>query len=134
MKTAVRVERAMGAADSAGDGAKAAAQTMYHYTSEAGMKGIVDSKQLNASLKSANPSDARYGNGQYLSDIAPGTKTCDQLSRCFLGVPWAGRRFTNYVEIDVTGLNVVKGRDGVFVIPNQGPLDLTGRIVSSGKN
>lgn len=36
------------------------------------------------------------------------------LSRSF-----QAHRFTHYVEIDVRGLNVVKGRDGVFVVPNQ---------------
>jgi hypothetical protein len=38
------------------------------------------------------------------------------------------------VEIDVSGLNVVEGRAGVFVIPNEGPLDLSGRIVGRGPN
>ncbi|WP_443047541.1 HYD1 signature containing ADP-ribosyltransferase family protein [Streptomyces sp. KMM 9044] len=75
------------------------------------MNGIVGSKKLNASTKEASPKDVRYGDGQYLSDVAPGAKTCAQLSRCFLGHPFSGRRFTNYVEIDVRGLNVVKGRD-----------------------
>jgi hypothetical protein len=42
-------------------------------------------------------------------------------------------KYTNYVEIDVGGLNVIKGREGVFVVPSEMPLDLTGRIVSSGK-
>ena len=42
-------------------------------------------------------------------------------------------KYSNYVEIDVSGLNVTKGRDGVFVIPNESPLDLTGRIVNYGK-
>ena len=37
------------------------------------------------------------------------------------------------VEIDVTGLDVTFGRDNVFVILNQKPLDLTGRIVSYGR-
>ncbi|WP_223773175.1 HYD1 signature containing ADP-ribosyltransferase family protein [Streptomyces sp. 135] len=109
-------------------------ETLIHYTDEAGMNGIVGSKKLNASTKEASPKDARYGDGQYLSDIAPGTKTCGQLSRCFLGHPFSGRRFTNYVEIDVRGLNVVKGRDNVYVIPNQGPLDLNGRIIGHGAN
>jgi hypothetical protein len=79
-----------------------------------------------------NPADARYGDGQYLSDIVPWTKTPNQLSRIFLNIPWAGQRFTNFVGIDVTGLNVVEGRPGVFWIPNQDPVDLSGRIVSSG--
>nr|WP_225828752.1 HYD1 signature containing ADP-ribosyltransferase family protein [Streptomyces sp. TML10] len=109
-------------------------ETLIHYTDEAGMNGIVGSKKLNASTKEASPKDARYGDGQYLSDIAPGTKTCGQLSRCFLGHPFSGRRFTNYVEIDVRGLNVVKGRDNVYVIPNQGPLDLNGQIIGYGAN
>ncbi len=111
-----------------------AGNTLFHYTDEAGMKGILDSGKLNPSLKSVNPADARYGNGQYLSDIAPGTKTCAQLSRCFLGQPFQGQRFTNYVEINVDGLNVVQGRTGVFVVPGETPLNLTGRIVGFGAN
>ena len=39
----------------------------------------------------------------------------------------------NYVEIDASGLNAVQGRPGVYVVPNEAPLDLTGRILSSGK-
>ena len=107
---------------------------LYHYTDDLGLAGILSSKQLKASLKANNPKDARYGDGQYLSDIAPGTKTCGQLSACFLGIPWQGKKFTNYIEIDVTGLKVVKGRDGVFVIPNKKPLDISKRIVGSGRN
>jgi hypothetical protein len=34
----------------------------------------------------------------------------------------------------VSGLNVIEGRAGVYLIPNEGPLDLTGRIVNSGGN
>ncbi|MFE4195610.1 HYD1 signature containing ADP-ribosyltransferase family protein [Paenarthrobacter sp. NPDC056912] len=108
--------------------------SLYHYTDEAGMKGILGSKQLRPSLSSVNPKDARYGNGQYLSDIGPGTKTCAQLSRCFLGMPFQPQRFSNFVEVDVAGLNVVKGRDAVFVVPGETDLDLTGRILSWGAN
>lgn len=75
-----------------------------------------------------------YGEGQYLSDIVPGTRSCAQLSRCFLGQPFHGNRFTHYVEIDVRGLEVVRGRDGVFVVPSQVALDLTNRILSWGVN
>lgn len=57
-----------------------------------------------------------------------------RLSRALLGNPFQGRRFTHFVEIDVTGFQVVQGRAGVFVIPNDQPLDLTGRIVRSGAN
>lgn len=74
----------------------------------------------------------RYGNGQYLSDIAPETKTPAQLAKHFINVP-NKYKYTHYVEIDVSGLEVIKGREGVFVIPNEKPLDLTGRIVRTGK-
>lgn len=111
----------------------AARRTVFHYTDEAGQQGILSSKQLNASTKAANPKDVRYGNGQYVSDFAPGTKTPAHLSREFLGQPFQGRKFTHYVEIDVTDLNVVKGRNGVYVIPNDTPLDISSRVISSGK-
>jgi hypothetical protein len=88
---------------------------LFHYTDQAGQKGILDSGQLNPSLKELNPADAWYGNGHYLSNIKPGTMTSNQLSRSFLGAPFWGSRFTNFVEINVDGLNVVEGRTGVFV-------------------
>ncbi len=101
-------------ADAAGSGG-GAARTLFHYTDQAGQKGILDSGQLNPSLKELNPADAWYGNGHYLSNIKPGTMTSNQLSRSFLGAPFWGSRFTNFVEINVDGLNVVEGRTGVFV-------------------
>jgi RHS repeat-associated protein len=122
----------MCAATSAAGGEEGAARSLFHYTNGAGRAGILESEALNPSLKALNPADARYGNGQYLSDIVPGTKTPAQLSREFLGMPFQASRFTHYVEIDVTGLNVVQGRPGVFLIPNEDPLDLTGRIINSG--
>jgi hypothetical protein len=109
-------------------------QTLYHYTNEKGQQGILESQELQPSLKENNPKDAYYGDGQYLSDIVPGTMRNAQLSRIFLVHPFAGQKFSHYVEIDVTGLEVVQGRENVFVIPNGGPLDLTGRIVGLGKN
>jgi hypothetical protein len=118
----------------AAEAASGGSQSLYHYTNEAGHDGITSSGEMRPSLKANNPKDARYGDGQYLTDIVPGTKTPGQLSAAFLRVGWLGRNFTHYVEIDVSGLNVVEGRPGVFVIPNNGPLDLTGRILSSGRN
>ena len=41
-------------------------------------------------------------------------------------------KYTYYVEIDVIDLEVVEGRDGVFVIPDESALDLIGCIVSAG--
>nr|WP_231905188.1 HYD1 signature containing ADP-ribosyltransferase family protein [Streptomyces sp. SID5468] len=119
--------------DSEGDPAQTP-RALYHYTTEDRAKQIVDSQELSPSLKANNPKDARYGDGQYLTDIAPGTKTQGQLSAAFLRVPWAGQKFTHFIEIDVTGLDIVEGRPGVFLIPNSGNLDLTGRIARWGPN
>ena len=105
--------------------------TLYHYTNEKGMNGIVDSNQLNPSLKANNPKDARYGDGQYLSDVKPDTQTPVGLAKLFINVP-NKYKYTHYVEIDVTDLDVIKGRDGVFVIPNDSPFDLTDRIIGTG--
>jgi hypothetical protein len=98
------------------------------------MNGILDSQTLNPSLGAVNPTDARYGDGQYLSGIVPGTRSNASLSATFIWRPYQGRRFTNYVEIDVSGLPVIQGRPHVFLVPGGAPLDLSGRIVSSGVN
>lgn len=108
--------------------------TMWHYTNAANLKGILESHRLNPSLGGPGTKDARYGDGQYVSDIPPGDCSASQLSRRFLGVPYHTWRFTHYVEVNVTGLEVVCGREHVFVIPGREPLDLTGRIVSWGSN
>ncbi len=107
--------------------------SLYHYTDDKGLEGIMNSKKINPSLKEVNPKDARYGNGQYLSDIQPGTKTTGQLSAKFFGIPWLKKRVSNYVEIDVSDLPVKKGREGVYLVPNEEPLDISKRIISSGK-
>ncbi|MBB3820951.1 YD repeat-containing protein [Xanthomonas arboricola] len=105
---------------------------LYHYTNEAGMNGILDSQAMNPSLKALNPNDVRYGNGQYFSDIAPGTMSPAQLSRAFINNPFQGARYTHFIEVDTAGLNVIQGRPGVYVVPNEVPLNLSGRIPNSG--
>ena len=93
----------------------------------------MNSGQLNPSLKALNPKDVRYGNGQYLSDIAPGTMTPAQLSRQFVNNPFQGARYSHFVEIDTAGLNIIQGRPGVYVVPSEVPLDVTGRVTNAGK-
>ena len=105
---------------------------LYHYTNQSGMEGILQTKTIKPSLKELNPKDVRYGNGQYLSDIVPGTKTPSQLGRQFINVP-NKYKYTHYVAIDVSGLDVIKGRDGVFVVRGDTDLDISDRIVGSGK-
>ncbi|MFI1869083.1 HYD1 signature containing ADP-ribosyltransferase family protein [Streptomyces jumonjinensis] len=107
---------------------------LHHYTNEGGHDGIKASQELRPSTQAANPNDAKFGDGQYLTDIEPGTKRPGQLSAAFYRVPWLGRRVSHYVSIDVRGLDVRQGRPGVFYILNSEPLDVTGRIVGSGRN
>ena len=52
----------------------------------------------------------------------------------FITHPFQGQKFTNYVGLDVSGLNVVPGRPGVFVVPNEGPLNILGRVVEFGSS
>lgn len=106
--------------------------SLFHYTTEFGLQGILDTQSIRPSLIALSPADARCGDGQYFSDAPPGALSLSQMSRAFLGFPFQGRHFTHYIEIDVSDLSVVSGRDGVFVILNTTPLDITGRILSSG--
>ncbi|MFZ3596466.1 putative T7SS-secreted protein [Streptomyces sp. BH104] len=111
-------------------------ETLFHYTNEKGYNGILESNELRASLKADNSKDARFGDGQYLSDIQPGTKTPGQLSYSFVRVPWAGHKFTHYIEIDVRGLDLMRSieRPDVYVIPNQQALNIAERIIGHGKS
>ncbi|TMQ33917.1 MAG: hypothetical protein E6K70_10495 [Planctomycetota bacterium] len=105
---------------------------LYHYTDEAGLNAILTSGFLNPSLASTSRNDVRYGDGQYLTDIEPDTMTAAQLSRDLIGHPFAGRRFTHYLAIEVAELQVVEGRACVFVIRNDQPLEISSRLVRSG--
>jgi uncharacterized protein RhaS with RHS repeats len=99
---------------------------LYHYTNQKGMEGILDSGNIRPLLKEVNPKDVRYGNGQYLSDIVPDTKTPSQLGREFINVP-DKYKYTHYVAVEVSRLDVV------FVVRGDTELDVFGRIVESGK-
>jgi hypothetical protein len=107
---------------------------LYHYTTSASLQAILNSLELWPSLAHARPQDVRYGEGQYLSTVRPGTMSSAQLSRLLLGHPFSGHRFTHYLAINVAGLVVIQGRPEIFVVPNSGSLDLTDRIVATGRN
>ncbi|MDE7424415.1 MAG: hypothetical protein K2N51_12140 [Lachnospiraceae bacterium] len=55
-------------------------------------------RKLNPPLKAKNPKDCFYGEGQYLSDIVPGTKTLAQLLQSFIHNFFQGKKFSHYVE------------------------------------
>ncbi|WP_167976648.1 HYD1 signature containing ADP-ribosyltransferase family protein [Lentzea indica] len=114
------------------------------------MKGIVESGELLASKGTKN---ARYGDGQYFTDIAPEAVAAlckDELSAAqvaggrisryelvqrLFGRPRKGGyyKITRFVEIDVSGLNLIKGREHVFAHLSNDALDIASRIVRNGK-
>lgn len=95
------------------------------------MNGIVESGKLNPSLWRAGTKDVRYGEGQYLTDIVPGSLPPANVAQRLIGVP-NKYKFTHDVEIDTMGMPVVVGRPGAFVVRNTSPLDVSGRIIRSG--
>lgn len=123
-------------------------QTLYHYSTEEGIAGITSSETLNPSIGDKN---ARFGHGQYFTDIPPeqiGGRTMADLSEAdkaagkisqgqaaknIYGDARKYRNLDSFVEIDVTGLHVEEPRPGTFLIRGEEPLDLKGRIVRSGK-
>jgi hypothetical protein len=107
---------------------------LFHYTTKEGQDGILESKLLLPSRLANNPNDARYGDGQYLTDIAPGTRSGSQLSYAFVRMPYSAAKYTHFIQIDTTGLTVTLGRAHVYVVPGTDPLDLTGRIKDWGTN
>jgi hypothetical protein len=127
--------------------AAAARQLLYHYTSQAGRAGILESELLNASL---NPRNARYGAGQYFTDIAPsqigGRTVADmsaeqvaagqisqgQLARRLFGQPFAGNKLETSIAVDVTGMGANQVAPNIFLVNGTQPLNLAGRIVGAG--
>jgi hypothetical protein len=105
---------------------------LYHYTNDAGMTSILNSKQLNPSRWQAGTKEVRYGEGQYLTDIVPGTRSSASIARELVGIP-NKYKFTNYVAVDTMGLPVVIGRKGVFVVRGNAPLDISTRMIASGR-
>lgn len=103
--------------------------TLTHYTTEQGYNSIMESGEL---LPSTGPIHARFGDGQYLTDINPLDFTAGQVSRRLYGVPWKTNSLTHYIKIDVSGLNVIKNMPHNFLIPNNRPLNIRNRILDGG--
>ncbi|MCA8341231.1 RHS domain-containing protein [Burkholderia cepacia] len=119
--------------------------TLYHYTTQNGLEGITSSGSLNASH---GPVHARFGDGQYFTDISPdmiggrtladaagtGKMSLGQLAADIYGDARKLNSITHYVEVDVTGLNVKEPRPGTFLVEGSGPLDISNRIKRSGSS
>jgi hypothetical protein len=104
-------------------------KTLFHFTSEEGFNGIIKTGELFASKGAKN---ARYGAGQYFTDIAPGQMTRGQTAFRLYGDPRKRTTLTHYFEIDVTDLTIVNPRPNVFLFQNETTLNITNRIVNKG--
>jgi HYD1 signature containing ADP-ribosyltransferase len=130
--------------------------TLFHYTDEAGFEGILNSQELR---KSSGYANARYGDGQYFTDISPDriatvkkidltqlqiknkNISLEQASTSLFGNAKLIGKMTHFIEIDVTDLSVRQSltkngdkiRNGVQFLLNESSLDINKRIVNSGK-
>lgn len=109
-------------------------ESLFHYTNETGYRGILASGEIRPSLQSNQQKDARYGDGQYFTDLLPRRQAPEVLAQYLLLSPQHAYRFTHFIQITVAGLDLlqVKGREHVFFVPNQNMLEIDGRLVSSG--
>jgi RHS repeat-associated protein len=108
---------------------------LYHYTTAEGLEGILGTRSIRPSL---DPKFSRYGQGQYFTDIPPEavgtTLSVGQVLRRLFGQPWGLRtRLTNYVQVDTRDLPVVNPVPHIYVHPSTQPLDVTNRIIRSGR-
>lgn len=121
---------------------------LYHYTnSEENLASIVQTQTLRASFGEKN---ARYGAGQYFTDVHPGMIAAEtmaglskdditignmskgQAARLLFGDARKKASLNYYLKIDVGGLPIQNPRPNVYYLPNDKPLDLSGRIKGYG--
>ena len=108
---------------------KGGGNVLRHYTSEAGYKAIMGTGELIPSIGAKN---ARYGSGQYLTDLMSEGLSSGQVSRRLFGVPWNGSKVTHFIDINVGGLNTIKNAPFNYLVPGTNSLPLGGRIVNHG--
>lgn len=113
------------------------------------MAGILTDQAIKASQ--GGKRNAYYGSGQYFTDIAPeqlalgrkadlspaqiasGAMTRGMLQRTLFGLPWGFSKYTNdYLEVNLNNLPVTQVDTHKFLVPNDLPLPVDGRIRSSG--
>lgn len=131
-------------------------KTLFHYTDEEGLAGILDKREI---WRSKGYKNARYGDGQYFSDIPPediiayhpnaltesdvasGKLSLRDLSETFYRNPNKTHKITRYIEIDVSDLPVRQAtqldgnslRDNVQLILNNSHMSTIGRVVRHGE-
>jgi hypothetical protein len=116
--------------------------TLYHYTSSAGLTGIMASQSILPSLGTGP--NANFGQGVYFTDISPAmaaTGSAYQLSRALFTTPWKNDFVSSYVAVNMNGLAVTPvsaafsktyGPASIYLYPTTAPLSLTNQVVSFG--
>ena len=102
---------------------------LYHYTSEKGYKGIIESNEL---LPSSGIKNARYGDGQYFTDIRPSDYTIHQASRRLYGMPFNTTKMQYYLKLDVRGIDLINTAPHIYLHPSSTPLNIQYRITEGG--
>ncbi|MEU4240265.1 HYD1 signature containing ADP-ribosyltransferase family protein [Actinoplanes sp. NPDC026619] len=104
--------------------------SLYHYTDEDGMNGIVKSGEI----RQSTGENARFGDGQYFSDVRPGSMPLYKMSELFFRTSKKADRITHYVEISVRSLDVQEPRPHTMVVLNSGNLNVRGLMIAAGGN
>lgn len=123
-------------------------KTLFHYTNLQGYIGINAEKEIKPSIGFTN---ARFGNGQYFTDIPPeviiyrkkgeltegelikGYKSVWQVSYSLYGMPWNTSKLKYYFEIDVSGLPINNPAPYIYLHKSECPLDVSDRIIRHGR-
>ena len=117
--------------------------TLFHYSSAEGQASILESHEMWASH---GWKDARFGGGQYFTDIAPesiggrtlvdtpeGMLSLGQLSRRLYEIPWNTAKLTHFIEVDVAGLEPIEVAPNIWLVESDSVLDIDGRVVRIGE-
>lgn len=121
----------------------AARQTLMHYTKENNLPEILKSGVIKASQGIKN---ARYGSGQYFTDISPeaiggatrattpaGKMSLGQLSSKLYGIPYNSSKLQSFIEIDATNLPINQVAPNIFLHESDEALNITTIIIRSGR-
>ena len=117
-------------------------ETIFHYTSEAGVAGIL---QCQCILQSTGGTNARYGDGAYFTNLSPlstvGT-TSGQLSYALINVPWNTAKVSHFVAVDSSQIEPTPARvaplygstysGSILLSPSTTSIPIAGALVGSG--
>jgi HYD1 signature containing ADP-ribosyltransferase len=126
--------------------------SLYHYTTEEGRFGIIESGVLRPSLVQADGQDAKYGSGQYFTNIAPqriaakslsdmtdeqkkaGQISLRQLLRLIMAGSLAEEKLAFFIQFDVSNLIIESTEDPcIYIHRSETNLDIRELIIRSGR-